>query len=197
MCNTCICLSVCLHVCLTGPHLLYNYVTSFSRLRSDPLTQRVCLSVSTLRSLLCCKVDIYNHCSRNELDVEYKPSTICSPVISHCALWHSVIRYLMERVKPDSLLDILRLYKTRNLITIPNSFRLDPILDTSNTVDILSPRKTQFSMILSSTDRQHPTPTLHLRDIDGNFVLIDNLLWAIYTINSPRYPWYHLIIIVT
>jgi len=82
----------------------------------------------------------------------------------------------MERVKPDILLDILSLYKTRNLITIPNSSRLDPILDTSNTVDILSPLKTQLSMILSSTDRQHHTPPLHLRVIDGNFVLIDNLL---------------------
>ena len=101
---------VCLHVCLTGPHLHYNYVTSFSRLRSDPWTQRTCLSACTLRSLLCCKVDIYNQCSRNELYGEYRPRTICSPVISHYALWHCVIRYFMERVKPDSLLDILRLY---------------------------------------------------------------------------------------
>ena len=60
----------------------------------------------------------------------------------------------MERVKPDSLLDILRLYKSRKLITVSNSSRLDPILDTSNRDDILSPLKTQFGIILSSTDRQ-------------------------------------------
>lgn len=59
----------------------------------------------------------------------------------------------------ESLLDILRLRKTRNLITVPNSSRLDPILDTSNTVDILSLLKAQFSMISrllkGSTPRGH------------------------------------------
>jgi hypothetical protein len=114
MCNTCIYL--CLYVCLTGPYLHYNYVTSFSSLRSDSFTQRAFLSACTLCSLLCCKVHVYNQRSRNELHVQYKPRTICSPVISHYTFWLCVIRSLMESVKPDSLLDILRLCKTRNLI---------------------------------------------------------------------------------
>ena len=89
-------------------------------------TQRACLSACTFRSLLCCKVDVYNQCSRNELHVECKPRTIRSLVNSPYAFCQSAIRSLTERVKPDSLLDILHLCKTRNLL---KSSRLGPILD--------------------------------------------------------------------
>jgi len=74
----------------------------------------------------------------------------------------------MERVKQYSLLDILRLCNTRNLITV----LIVPIWILSWTR--LSP-KTQFSMIPSCTDRQDPTSPRPLKVIDKNLVLIDDL----------------------